>query len=477
MFSRRPQRLSVQLFGVLAALGFLFPVLAAAQVPQRLREADLKTLQDAFTSLADRVRPSVVAISTYEVVRGGGSEGNPRQVHIAHSQGSGVIFRADGHILTNHHVIEDAEDIRVMLFNGEELPAKLVQSDARSDLAVLQVERANLRPAQLGDLSKVRQGQWTFAFGNPFGLGNHNGRTSFSVGNVSALDRALTEQLDPTQKRYYGNLIETTSAINPGNSGGPLFNIDGEMMGVVTAIESRSGVSEGIGFAIPICERTKRIIDTLAAGHEVRYGYLGVNVDDVSLALRRELGLTRSGGAIIRSFAKGASPSAQANLRQNDVIVEFDGVPIENADHLVRLVGATQVGSAAAVKVMRDGKLESTTLALNERPDLDAGRPQFAQWLGATLAEPSDEQLASLNITRENAGIAVVRVRSDSRAYAAGLRDQQMIMRFDGKRVHTIAEFEAAVQRAGRHMRLELSDHTIVHIEEEGVPLTQSMNR
>jgi serine protease Do len=443
--------------------------MAAAQLPQRLRESDLKTLQDSFASLADRVRPSVVAVSTYGLVPRQRADGEPRSIRVARSQGSGVIFRSDGHILTNHHVVEDAEDIRVILFNGEEVPAKVVQSDPRSDLAVIKVDRVNLRSAQLGDLSKVRQGQWTFAFGNPFGLGNHTGRTSFSVGNVSALDRQLTEQLDPTRKRYYGNLIETTSAINPGNSGGPLFNVDGEMIGVVTAIESRSGVNEGIGFAIPICQRTRKIIDTLAAGEPVRYGYLGVNIDDVSAALRSDLGLARSGGAIIRSFVDASGAAAEAKLRENDIIIEFDGTPIEGADHLVRLVGSTQVGSAAPVKYVRDGQVQTTTVHLREL-DLSVSSasgegPQMARWLGALLAEPSDQQLVELKLTRDDAGIVVLRVRPDSRAYAAGLRPKQLITRFDGKRVRTLAEFEAAVQRAGRHMRLELSNETIVHIE------------
>ncbi len=455
----------------LAALALLLaPVWAPAQVPEKLREGDLRTLQDAFVSLADRVRPSVVAIRTYRMSRRGDTAGDGFRV--PNSQGSGVIFRADGYILSNHHVVEDSDEIRVILSSSDELPATLLGSDPRSDLAVLRVDRLDLRPARLGDLSRVRQGQWTFAFGNPFGLANRDGRISFTVGNVSALDRQLTDQLDPTGVRYYGNLIETTSSINPGNSGGPLFSLDGEVIGVVTAIESRSGVNEGMGFAIPISDRTRRIIDTLAAGQRVRYGYLGVTIEDVNEALRRELNLVRRGGAVIRDLSDENGAAAAASLRANDVIVEYDGVPIEGADHLVRLVGSTQVGTTANVKYVRDGRVEAVSVKLGERaltPFTAAARDPavpLAPWFGAILAEPTDQQLAQLKLTRDDAGIVVVDVPTTTPAYAFGLRSGELIMRLDGKRVRTLGEFAEAANRAGRHIRAELSDGRTIIIED-----------
>ncbi|MHC4092525.1 MAG: S1C family serine protease, partial [Planctomycetota bacterium] len=219
------------------------------------------------------------------------------------SHGSGAVIRRDGYILTSTHVIEGADEIVVTMHDGREFEAELVQADQRSDLAVIKIEAQNLRPVRLGDLSRVRQGQWCFVVGNPFGLSNTSGKPALTYGIVSALGRDLNDELNAedlaeAERRYYGNLIQTSAAINPGNSGGPLFNINGEMTGVVIAIASRSGVNEGTGFAIPVTRRTREIIDLLRRGEQVQYGYLGVEVSD-NRAGRRITGDHQAPGAVI----------------------------------------------------------------------------------------------------------------------------------------------------------------------------------
>jgi S1-C subfamily serine protease len=224
-------------------------VLAAP--PVRYELADLKALEQAFTDLAKEVRPSVVAIRCYQVHATDRTD--PPLVKLPISQGSGFIIDAAGYIATNNHVIEGADMFSVVLNNGLAYDATFVQKDDRSDLAVLKIDAEGLTPVRMGDLSEVRVNQWAFACGNPFGLAFDNaGKSSITYGVVSALGRQMTDRLtaDPT-KHYYGNLVETSATINPGNSGGPLFNIAGEVIGVVTAIETSTGVSEGHGFAIP----------------------------------------------------------------------------------------------------------------------------------------------------------------------------------------------------------------------------------
>jgi len=340
---------------------------ALADPPNRYELGDLKALERAFVELADTVRPSVVSIRTYQA-RDPESP-TSRTIIRPNSQGSGFIIDDAGYIVTNRHVIEDSNVISVILDNGVKLDASLVGSDLRSDLAVLKIEAENLRAVRLGDARNLKANQWVFASGNPFGLALEDGHTSVSYGVVSALGRQMTQRLvGNSDLQYYGNMIETSAAINPGNSGGPLFNIDGEVVGVVTAIETNSGVSEGRGFAIPLDKNVRRIIDTLKRGEDVRYGYLGVRVRDVDPPVSTlVVDSHAAAGAWLEGINPADGPAGQAGLQQDDIVIEFDGTPVENSDHLVRLVGFTPVGTEVPVTFLRGRAKRKTTVTVGDR--------------------------------------------------------------------------------------------------------------
>lgn len=339
-----------------------------AGLPAKYRIADLKALERAFVDLAQEVRPSVVAIRTFYVHQND-SRGSKRG-GVPISQGSGVIISKDGYIATNRHVLEEpANRFLVILDSGEKFDAKVRQTDIRSDLAVIKIEAENLQPVRWGDLRKVRVSHWTFSVGNPFGMGNHNGNLSVGLGTVTALGRSLTRRLaENTDLQYYGNLIETSSPINPGNSGGPLFNVDGELIGIVTAIETSSGFNEGAGFAIPIDKNTRRILDRLKSGKRVDYGYLGVTIiDNDKPTVRRVVDGRIYWGASIESIASADGPAAKAGLKPRDIVVEVDGVPVRDSDHLMRLISFTPAGENTVLTFMRRGIKRKTTVTLGDR--------------------------------------------------------------------------------------------------------------
>jgi serine protease Do len=355
----------------LAVVALWVPIATvSAQTSERYDRADLKALEEAFVRLAADVQPSVVAVRTYRAYPPD-EEGEAR-IRIPLSQGTGFVIDSTGFIATNRHVIAGADLIAVRLLDGTVHNARLIRDDPRSDLAVLRIEQENLPVVRWGDLSKVRVNQWAFSCGNPFGRANLDGRPSVTMGVVSALGRQMTRRLvGNSDVEYYGNLIETSAPINPGNSGGPLFNLDGEVIGVITAIETTTGVGEGHGFAIPIDKNTRRILATLKSGQPVRYGFLGVEVQEVEPDPTGRVVSTRPNlGAVIREIKIPNGPAARAGLKPRDVVIEYDGVPVDNHDHLVRLVGFTPVGSDVVVTILRNGVRQRTTVTIGDRADL-----------------------------------------------------------------------------------------------------------
>ncbi len=430
----------------------------------RLSMSDLKTLQDSIVDVVEKVLPSTVAIRTY-----GG-----RRVLLPLSNGSGTIFRSNGYILTNYHVIEGAPSIKVILHNGAEYDAVVIQEDKRSDLAVLKIEADNLRAATFCNLSDVRIGHWAFAVGHPFGLSRLSDNTpSFTVGNISAMGRNLTEQLNPNgDSRYYGNLIETSATINPGNSGGALFNIDGDMIGVVTAIETESGVSEGLGFAIPISDRTRKIVASLEAGDEVLYGYLGVKLltveDGAASAMYTVRGKKVRGARIDNVEERG--PARRAQLRADDVLIEFDGTPIENQDHLIRVIGSTPVGSLVSARYVRGRRERTTSVILAERPDTRAmmdiegiAIPAVYNWRGAAFGEIPPALLRLANISPDDAGLLVVDVRPGSDAAKRGLERLQLVTSINGTRVKTLDQFQIVRDTATGPIAVRLDNDDVIN--------------
>lgn len=458
-------------FFALVLLGIALPPPAAtaqAAPPDLFDVVDLKKLEQSFVKLADEVRPVVVAIETRRTVDRDANRSVPN------SHGSGVIIRSDGRILTNHHVIEDADIIRVTLWHGTRYDARLVQYDPRSDLAVIKIDANDLKVAQFGDIAEVRQGQWAFTVGNPFGLANARGNTSIASGIIEAFGRSLSDLIDsPGNDRFYGDLIQTTASINPGNSGGPLFDLDGRVIGINTAMVSSSGVNEGLGFAIPISTPTRRVIDLLADGEIVRYGFLGVRVQDAKPADARAQGISSGRGAEVFALTGDPeqSPAARAGLQPRDIITEFDGTPVGTRDELVALVGATPVGREVEVTFYRAGERKVSRVKLAERAETATARNRTNEsradvrtmtWRGLSLVEPTDGFLSSRGLSRQDAGLYVFEVPPDSPFRRAGLREETLIVRLDGRRVRTFSELLEAEKAMRGDIRLELADGTVV---------------
>jgi serine protease Do len=286
-----------------------------------------------------------------------------------------------------------------------------------------------------------------------------DGTPIFTEGIISAIGRKLF--LDPTDMRYYGNLIQTTAAINPGNSGGPLVNIYGEVIGINTAISTRTGANEGVGFAVPIEARTRRIIDTLLAGERVEYGFLGVLITRADMDGSN--GPAR--GASIQRVEPG-SPAAKGNLEAGDIIIAFDGEDVSDADQLVRLVGATPVGKRVDVRYLRGGKEKATVVTLARRalPTTDAA--QIA-WRGMAVAEPSLALREQFALPDDAKGMVIVRVEADSAAGRAGLEPGQVIMKIGKHLTRSLDECADAIRDLEGPATLTLSDKSTVSLDAE----------
>ena len=365
--------------------------------------------------------------------RGGPTPG-PRRVN---SLGSGFVVDAEeGIIITNNHVIADADEIEVNFSDGATLKAELVGRDAEIDLAVLKVDPTahNLTAVPFGDSDAIRIGDWVMAIGNPFGLGG-----SVTVGIVSARDRNINSG-------RYDDFIQTDAAINRGNSGGPLFNMDGEVIGINTAIISPSGGSIGIGFAIP-SELAVGIIDQLREFGETRRGWLGVRIQPVSPDVAESLGLDRARGVLIAGVVKGG-PVDDGSIQPGDIVLKFNGRDVDDVRDLRRIVADTAVGSDAELVILRKGeeitvtvKLgrleESGELAANEPEEGEEGELATASVLGMTIAELNDETRAQFEISDEVNGVVIIEVDPSSAAGDKGIAAGDVITEIAQESVST----------------------------------------
>jgi serine protease Do len=438
-------------------------VAATAQATAaRADSAPLVNLPD-FSRLVERAGPAVVNIEAQiggaddsdEVASAGeedmpeilrrffGQQGmpmpEPRRRGV--SQGTGFIISGDGYVLTNHHVIDGASQVRVRLTDRREFVAKVVGSDPPSDIAVLKVEATALPVLELGDSRDIKPGQWVLAIGSPFGFDH-----SVTAGIVSGLGRP---SIDGSQR--YVPFIQTDVAINRGNSGGPLMNTRGEVVGINSQIFSNSGGYMGVSFAIPI-EVAMNAVRQIQATGRVARGQLGVQVGDVRREQLEELGLTRLGGAFVGSVQNG-SAADKAGIKPGDVIVRFNGKEIGASSELPPLVGAMAPGSRASVTVLRDGKPRDFVVALTALEEATAGAPAAAPRATPTAFNPLGvvvEPVAAGNRAQlglsANEGVQVARVASAS-ARQAGLEAGDVILQVGKAPVGSVAEFEAAVKR------------------------------
>ncbi len=395
---------------------------------------DLDTLQRAFAEIADRVAPSVVGIRvSRRCVLEVTPTTNFEQFVIVN--GSGTVVHPDGLILTNEHVVQSAADIEVVFHDGQRLPATVLASDVRSDLAVLEVSRHGLQPATFCEWEDVRRGQWAVAIGNPYGLGD-DGHSCVSVGVIANLGRRLPG-LGEDDDRLYTNMIQTTAAINPGNSGGPLLNIRGEVIGVVTAVYTRAGVDEGVGFAIPLTASSRAAINTLMAGGQIEHAYLGLALRDVDTG---DTAHPQRRPQIVDVEVGG--PAYQAGLQVDDIIVAYAGRDVLTADQFADLVGITPIGQQAEIICERAGRrfAAQVTAVRRDRVRVAWMRGEALLWRGARLGQVSDVA-GSDDDGVDQRGVVVLEVQPHTSADRAGLHVGDVIQQVDGLPTPGLAVF------------------------------------
>ncbi|MBD0316557.1 MAG: DegQ family serine endoprotease [Nitrospiraceae bacterium] len=349
-------------------------------------------------------------------------------------QGSGVIVSPDGYILTNNHVIENAREVTVTLPDKREFKGKIVGTDPKTDLAVVKVEAENLPTVAWGDASKLQVGEYVLAVGNPFGL-----NSTVTLGIVSAVGRG---HMGITQ---YEDFIQTDAAINPGNSGGALVNTKGELVGINTAIFSQTGGYQGVGFAVS-STMSKPIYESLIKTGKVVRGYLGVGIQDLNHDLAKSFGIKDSKGALV-SDVKDESPADQAGIKQGDVITKYQGIPVEDAVALQRLVTRTSVGSKVPVTVIRDGREREVTVTVNEQPDttkiakVDTGEADYA-FAGVAVQDLDQDTAKELGLKGKAQGVVVTKVDPESGAQKAGLMPGDVIKEINRQPVKSVKDFE-----------------------------------
>ena len=425
---------------------------------------------ETFADLAAKVSPAVVNITTATLIAQDSDsqpmvpEGSPFEEFFrdfldqaptdegtqpprtrrSQALGSGFVISEDGYIVTNNHVIEGADEIQVEFFDGiGTLDATVVGVDTESDIAVLKVEADQPLPyVSFGDSDVMRVGDWVLAVGNPLGQG-----FSVSAGIVSARGRELNGT--------YDDFIQTDAAINRGNSGGPLFNMDGDVVGVNTAILSPSGGSIGIGFSMASNVVTK-VVSQLKEFGETRRGWLGVRIQDVTPDVAEAMGLASTAGALVTDVPDG--PAKDAGMQSGDLIVNFNGEDVDDTRELVRIVGDAPVGESVRVVILRDGESQTLRVTLGRREAAMAGdegsatpeaapeAPLETAQLGMTLSEMSDELRSELGLDASATGIVVTDVDEASAAFEKGLRAGDVIEEAGQQRVASIDDFDAQVQ-------------------------------
>ena len=435
----------------LAAGLLITPALQARELPD-------------FTDLVEEVSPAVVNISTTQKVKSGGMqlpegieipdlpEGSPFGDLFKHffgeqggapierearSLGSGFIISHDGYVLTNNHVVKDADEIIVRLEDRRELKAEVIGTDPRSDIALLKIQADDLPVAKIGNASDLKVGEWVLAIGSPFGFDR-----SATAGIVSAKGRALPRE-------NYVPFIQTDVAINPGNSGGPLFNMDGEVVGVNSQIYSRTGGYMGLSFSIPI-DVAMDVVAQLKEHGKVSRGWLGVLIQDVTRELAESFGMKKPHGALVAKVLPD-SPAARAGLKVGDVVIEFNGKTIERSSSLPPIVGSTPVGKNVPLKVMRDGRVKTLSIVLGELPEqqvkverAEGSKAMTDNRLGLQVADLTVEQRKELEL--DDGGVLVEKV-GEGAAADAGIHSGDVIVRIGDKQVKDVKTFKKIVKK------------------------------
>jgi serine protease Do len=452
-----------------ALSGVLATSMGAAFLPVSTAHAQARALPD-FTDLVEQVGPSVVNIRTMEKVSADSPHGSPGEKEMQEffkrfglpmpnmprgnpsprrgpqdeeqprGVGSGFILTSDGMIMTNAHVVEGADEVVVTLPDKREFKAKIIGADQRSDVAVVKIEASGLPAVKVGDVSRLKVGEWVMAIGSPFGLEN-----TVTAGIVSAKQRDTGEYLP---------FIQTDVAINPGNSGGPLINMRGEVVGINSQIYSRSGGSMGISFSIPMDE-AMRVSEQLRASGRVTRSRIGVQIGPVSKEVAESIGLGKPQGALVSNVESGA-PADKAGVEAGDIILKFDGKPVEKSSDLPRMVGATKPGTKSTLTVYRRGTTKELTVTVIEiEAEKSASKAvekddkpkisQVGQAIGLAVSELTKEQKASLSIS----GGVRVDAAVDNAA-RAGIREGDVVMQIGNFQVTDLKTFESALAKVDK---------------------------
>ena len=431
-----------------------------------------KNAPESFADLAEKLSPSVVNISTTTVVKQRSREmpsfppGSPfedffkqfdkpgNKKRRAQSLGSGFIIDETGYIITNNHVIDNAEKIMVILFDDTSFEAKVVGKDPKTDVALLKIDpkKTNLKAVKFGDSNKLRVGDWVMAIGNPFGFGG-----TVTAGIVSARGRNLSGS--------YDDYIQTDASINRGNSGGPLFDMKGNVVGINTAIFSQSGGSVGIGFAVS-SNLAKQVTDQLKQYGRTKRGWLGVLIQEITEEIAETLGMKTARGALVSSATQGG-PAEKAGVKTGDVIIKFNDIEIKNMKELPKVVAGTNVGKSVPLVILRDGKeltLNVTLgeLELAEKENLigqtSKKNVQAKEYdkLGFTAEELSEENKSKYKLKNIDVGVVITSVKNDSSAQQAGLDVGMVIMRVGQIEVNSLDIIDNEIKNAVKQKRKAL---------------------
>ena len=435
---------SLAMVGLMIGYGF--------QVASAAVESGVRMIPENFSELAQAVRPGVVNIRTEKDMKDGGPVfrhffGNPFETPKPHgnrpgpfsgrnpnhqpkqqSLGSGFIIDREGYIVTNNHVVENADKIRVKLSNGKEFDAKVVGRDPKTDLALIKIKGSDdLVPIKMGDSEAIKVGSWVVAIGSPFGL-----EQTVTAGIVSAKGRVIGAG-------PYDDFIQTDASINPGNSGGPLLNMKGEVVGINTAIIARG---QGIGFAIPI-NMAQGIVAQLKENGRVTRAWLGVAIQDLTAEIREYYEAKDQKGVLVTEVYQG-NPADKGGIKASDILTAVDGKTVTSARDLSRAIAESPVGKEIPISIVRSGEKQTVHVALSKRDDADllASRPSTdSNEFGLQLSELNPETARRLGFSKDEKGVLVTQVAPDSKGYKAGIQQGDVVKEINRKPVSTLEDY------------------------------------
>lgn len=403
----------------------------------------------SFADLAEKLTPSVVNISSFSQSETENGEGN---TPLSESLGSGFIIDGNGYIITNNHVVDKAESISITLSDNTKTEARVIGKDPKTDLALIKIEtKRPLNAVKFGDSDKIRVGDWVLAIGNPFGLGS-----SVTAGIVSAKSRDI-------ESGPYDSFIQTDASINQGNSGGPMFNLQGEVIGISSAIFSTTGASQGVGFAIP-ANLARWVISQLKEHGEVKRGWIGIKIQPNTPEIADSLGISANQGVVVSGITE-QGPAQKAGLQAGDIVLSFNRQPIDNTKNLSRLIAETKIGTPAPIEIWRSGQKQTLTVPIELMPEetpLSAAKEtasdaaetpdngESLNIIGFTVKEISPELAERYKLAPSTSGVVVTDILPNSNASRKGIKIGDIIVKIDKRNIIGESAFHEYVNDARR---------------------------